>query len=262
MIVLITGSNGAQPAALASKLRALVERKSSEEGKAVRFSQSEVSGATVWEIDSQSRNEMVKGLGQTISPTQVYPAMPPQAALPPEAPPLDDSKPPITDFDYHYRPAPKQTEPPAFLKEKTIVYAEVNGGILITSSRSLLEKTLATKDSGRSLATEAAYTAMLDNLVPGSQGLMMINIKKIMQTLKPMMDKNLEGGPIQASDLAGLFGDGLVGLVVSGKYDGRVCTGRMLLPLDFERGIAMIGDGMRSGESMASAPQDEVETIR
>jgi hypothetical protein len=42
-----------------------------------------------------------------------------------------------------------------------------------------------------------------------------------------------------------MFGDGLMGIVISGKYDGNVAVGRFMLPLDFERCIHMMGGAMR-----------------
>ena len=53
-LVAATGSQNARPAALAEKVRALIERKSSQNGKGVRFVQSELHGVTVLEKKGQN----------------------------------------------------------------------------------------------------------------------------------------------------------------------------------------------------------------
>ena len=62
MVLMADDANGANPAALVAKVRTLIERKSSENGETVRFEETTIGGATVWELDSESRRKMIDGM--------------------------------------------------------------------------------------------------------------------------------------------------------------------------------------------------------
>jgi hypothetical protein len=62
-LIVIDDSNGADPAALADKVRILVQKTSSENGKqGVTFHSQEKNGATVWSLDERSTAELRKGM--------------------------------------------------------------------------------------------------------------------------------------------------------------------------------------------------------
>lgn len=243
MVVVISDRNGADPSALAAKVRAYVERKSAESNDPVSFTETNIGGERAWEIDSKTRTKMLEGVGQGMTPGSMMPR-PDEVPPSPTTSPLSEGAPDQPPMSPEFRAAPLRPEPPAFLKSKTIVYAEVGHSVVVASSRELLEKAVAQKTS--SLANDPALRAMQPHVVKGSQSLLFVNLHRIMKAMAPSIEANMKDGPISADDLTNLFGDEMTGLVVSGKFDGEVAVGRMMLPLDFERLIGLIGSAMKS----------------
>lgn len=84
-------------------------------------------------------------------------------------------------------------------------------------------------------------------MTPGSQSALLVDVTRILEALRPTLEKQgftKEMG-ISLDDLLRLFGDGRSGLVGSGKYDGKAMTGGLFVPLDFERLIRLIGTTTR-----------------
>lgn len=221
-VLLLTDSNGANPAALADKVRAVIERKSTESGKALKFVETKVGSATVWELDAESRKRL---LG----------AIPGASAPPPEE---------LPGAFAGNQPMLPHAGPPAFLAKKSVLYAQIGNSLLVTTSRGLVQRAIAAPASGHSLAEEPLFASAERHLVDGSQGMILVNLKRIMEAVLPSLEQSIQGGPVSATDIAGLFGDGLTPLVASGKFDGKVGTGRWLLPFDFEKAIHLIGSSM------------------
>lgn len=243
MVVVISDRNGADPSALAAQLRAYVERKSLEANDPVSFVETSIGGERAWEIDSKTRTKMLEGVSEGMSPGSMM-SRPDEFPPTPTTPPMAEGSPEMRTPPSEGRATPSQPEPPAFLKNKTIVYAELGHSVVLASSRELLAKAVAKKSS--SLANDAALRAMQPHVVRGSQSLLFVNLHRIMKALEPKIEENMKDGPISAEDLTNLFGDEMTGLVVSGKFDGDLAVGRMLLPLNFERLIELAGDAMKS----------------
>jgi hypothetical protein len=89
---------------------------------------------------------------------------------------------------------------------------------------------------------------MKSRVVEGSQTIGLVDVRRILEVLRPMIEEGLREGPVSADDILNLVGDGQAGIVMSGKYDGEVGTGRVLIPLDFDRVISLFGGFMRIGE--------------
>ena len=92
------------------------------------------------------------------------------------------------------------------------------------------------------------FASATNHLIAGSQGVLLVNLRRIMLAVEPTLTEAMPGAPFQASDLTGLFGDGLTPLVASGKFDGKLGSGRLLLPFDFEKAITLIGGSMNGGK--------------
>ena len=81
-LLVLTDEGGANPAALATKVRALIERKTAESGKGMKFVETKVGNATVWELDAASRKRigeaggMLGDLGLGPSPSRAEVTVP------------------------------------------------------------------------------------------------------------------------------------------------------------------------------------------
>jgi hypothetical protein len=249
VVVLATNANGATPAALAEKLRAVVERESAKKGEAVKFTESKIGEITVWEIDKGSREKMVG---------EMFGAMnPPSRGMP-------DFQSPVIEVDASGVPKasppnpsgiPKPAPPQEF-KDKTVLCAAFPDKFVVTSSRALLNQMISGSQGGKSLADSPAFENLKGRVLDGSQSLMFVDLRKIMDTLRPTLEENMKGSPVKPDDLLNLFGDGKVGLVGSSVYDGKVTKGRLFLPLDWEHAIRMIGAGIKGfgGPDMGAMP--------
>jgi hypothetical protein len=237
-LVLVTDARGANPAALADKVRALVERKSAEEGAPVRFVESKIGDVTVWSLDAQTQKELVDSLsGVMVQPADLGKAPAPEVVMM-----RGDGAP-------HSSPAnaPASSEPAPALKEKSVLYAQLGDAVLIASSRGILNRAISARQSGRSLAQDPAFSAMRAQAVAGAQSVMMVDLRRILEELRPMLEDSLSNGPIKAEDILGMFGES-GGLVVSGRYDGDVALCRLLLPLNFENVVRVVGELIRMAE--------------
>ncbi len=251
-IVMITDSNGADPAALAGKVRGVVERMSAQSGKGVRFVESKIGEVTVWEIDPESRKGFTEGLAGGMSGPAIRP-------VPEGAPPgLPQEPPPITGVPGEATPPPasiEATPPPAQPEtgkspwdSKTIVFAQFGKSVVVCSSRGLLNRTIAASQGGKTLRDDPAYAGMRSHIVSGSQAIGLVDLRRIMDAVKPMVEEGTKGGPVLPDDVLNMFGKGAAGLVISGSYDGKIARGRMMIPIDFERVIGMMGTAMRSSD--------------
>ncbi len=135
--------------------------------------------------------------------------------------------------------------PPA-MREKTICYAQVGESVVIASSKPMLARCIGASTGESPLSTDPAILASAKTLIEGSQGTMVVNLHRVMESLRPMMEKNMKDAPVKADDLMELFGSEHVAATASGKYDGKIFQGRFFLPLDYVRAIKMIGSAMKS----------------
>ena len=227
-VMLVSDANDANPAALAEKVRLWVEKASGEDkkGQVVRFIPSTHDGATFWYLDAQSQKALSKSLGD-IDPTETH-----------------DRNRPFTQpigFDAGHNSVKPEIHP--YLNEKTIAYAQVGKAFLLATSRPMLDRAvMAYEGQGALLADDPGYADMERSLTPGSQSYMLIHLGAIMQRLQPELKKALQGEDAEmASDIMQMFGSPNAGIAISGKYDGKMSIGSVLIPLNYDKIISVMG---------------------
>jgi hypothetical protein len=222
-LIVIDDTHGADPAQLAEKIKALTEGASSEKGKhGIRFTSQQRGEATIWKMDKASQKELTSGLTEAFGGSEHH------VGSPKEGPSV------------HVQMDKKD--------DVTITYAQVGKAILIASSPSMLERAVAVyQGQGPSLAQDPAVSAMRQNATPGSQSVLMVNVASILEKLRPEMEKSMKGGdsPINVDDVLRLFGGTDNGIIISGKYDGRISSGTFFLPLNYENAVHLMAQGSK-----------------
>ena len=243
-VALADDANDANPAALAEKVRLWVEKASGEKNKKdmVRFVPSTHDGATFWYLDAQSQKALSKSLDD-IDPTETHD---PNAALKHTA-----------SFDADHSVVNPNVHP--YLSEKTVAYAQVGKAFIIATSKPMLDRAVqAYEGHGASLADDPGYADMERSLTPGSQSYMLIHLGAIMQRLQPELKKSLQGEDAEmANDMMQMFGSQNAGIAISGKYDGKMSIGSILIPLNYDKMIRVMGKAAKK----AAAPHDDKVTM-
>ena len=244
-VLLADDANDANPAALAEKVRLWIEKESGKEKKSetIRFIPSTHDGATFWYLDAHSQKSLSKALGD-MDPTKT-----PRANKTLKHP---------ARFDASAANAQPQVNP--YLSEKTIAYAQVGKAFLLATSKAMLNRAaLAYAGHAASLADDPGYAEMQRTLTPGSQSYALIHLGHIMERLQPELKKSLQGEDAEmANDIMQMFGSENAGMTFSGKYDGKMSTGSVLIPLNYEKIISVLGKAAKK----ATAPHDEKITSR
>jgi hypothetical protein len=128
------------------------------------------------------------------------------------------------------------------LKDKTVCYAIIGKTVILSSSKASLQSAMAAyRGQGKTLADDPAYATMQAKLTPQSQAFALIDIGKICDALRPTLEAGLKQSDIKANDILGIFGDGKMGIMSSGRYDGKLFKGSATLPLDYAKLIRLIG---------------------
>lgn len=268
-VLLADNSNGADPVALSEKINPVVEKMS--KGKA-HFVKTEENGATIYALDASSQEKMLEGMSAPRRPQMTMPssapdfgspAMPPGnwRNMPPDGqfhsvpapsyspepkgaggptPTFEDLR-PGTGPSISYKPATDDTprQIPTELKDKTITWAEVNGCVVIASSKPMLEKALAAFHGGQTLATDPAFSPTIARL-SGDQQAMILSMRRIMEGMRPWLEESMGHGGPSFDDIENLFGPGDAAMFMGGKVQNNVGSGTWFLPLDFDRIAAMI----------------------
>ena len=244
-VLLADDSNEANPAALAEKVRLWVERESGEEKKAetIKFLPSTHDGATFWYLDARSQKSLSKALGD-MDPTKT-PA--PDKALKHPA-----------RFDADHAVVKPEVNP--YLNEKTVAYAQVGKAFILATSKTMLNRAvMAYQGHAASLADDPGYADMQRALTPGSQTYALIHLGHLMERLQPEIKKSLQGEDAEmANDMMQMFGAENAGIAFSGKYDGKMSVGSVLIPLNYEKIIRVMGKAAKK----AAATHDEKITRR
>ena len=244
-VLLADDANDANPAALADKVRLWIEKESGKEKKSetIRFIPSAHDGATFWYLDAHSQKSLSKALGDA-DPTKTPPA---RKALKHPA-----------RFDAATANAQPQVNP--YLEEKTIAYAQVGKAFILATSKAMLNRAaLAYQGHAASLADDPGYADLQRSLTPGSQNYALISLGHIMERLQPELKKSLQGEDAEmANDMMQMFGSENAGVAFSAKYDGKMSIGSVLIPLNYEKIISVIGKAAKK----ATTPHDEKVTNR
>ncbi|MBI5706047.1 MAG: DUF3352 domain-containing protein [Armatimonadetes bacterium] len=259
LVLVATTANGATPAALAARLRALAERESQKSNKPMTFSSSQVGDVTIWEIDPKSRDEMVRGLNSGFG---FPPAMSSGAAVGSDMPAGPDSGPPMIQS----RPFPsdssgmegmadaKGKDPAKSYADKSILIGEFADKVVVCTSRAIMMQMVAGKFEHGSLGQSESFLKMRDRIIEGSQSVFMVDTKRIIDAVRPLVKETMSGGPVKADDVLSLFGSGTSGMVGSGIYDGKVCKGRFFMPLDWVSLCNLVGQGMKGLDKEMEEP--------
>lgn len=208
-VLLIDNANGGNPADLANKVRAFIERKSAEEaakhnGPAIHFVQSKVGQVTVWRMDEASAQAMRKSMNGNRAPSE-------QANVP----------------------------DPVF-GDKVVSYAVSNGSVLVATSDAMMMSAIQALNGGKSLAEDPAFMEMASRTSEKDQCLFMCSLSRVAQRFSEELEKAGEKHEFSADDVVNLFGGPNTGLVGSGYVENNAVTGKMFLPLDFDRMAKLI----------------------
>ena len=157
-----------------------------------------------------------------------------------------------TGFDANHAVVKPDVHP--YLSEKTVAYAQVGKAFIMATSKSMLNRAvMAYEGHGATLADDSGYADMERSLTPGSQSYMLIHLGNIMQRLQPELKKSLQGeDAAMANDIMQMFGSQNAGIVISGKYDGKMSIGSVLIPLNYEKIISVMGKAAKK----AAPPHD------
>jgi len=242
-VLVANNNNGADPVALAEKMPALMEKMS--KGKA-KFVKSEENGVTEYMLAPEAQAEMLQSMsgGHPVEATPMPTALPSTTATPspdealPTTPPVTQpqSQPP------HEVPAP--------LKDKTIAWAEVNGCVVLASSKAMLDKAVAAFHGQPTLADDDAFRATLAKRA-GDQSIFVVNMRRVMEGIRPfateIMGKNNNGPSFD--DIAGIFDTGDSALFMGGKYSGNVASGTWFIPLNFDKIAQLVHKGAEASKA-------------
>lgn len=249
MVLEFTDANSADPATLADKVRALVEKKTGEKGgKAVRFVLSKEGDVTVWTLDEQSRSALMKSAAGPPPAARMSQGMPPGMQPGRLGSVVPSGTPGMPPGAHGFNPAPPPAPPSPMLdtlKDKTVNYAVIGKSLIVTSSKASLDQAVAAyRGQGKSLVDDQAYTAMQGKLIPQAQGYVMVDVGRIAEALRPTLEEGLKQSEIKADDILGLFGDGKTGIMFSSRYDGSLVKGTGTMPLDYIRLIRLTSKGL------------------
>jgi hypothetical protein len=262
-ILMIDDANGANPAAMVDKVRGFIEKATAKEGKPIKFVSQKQGDVTIWRLDSGSQREFANKLanGKQNKQTEALPEPPVMLgeadvqgdAVPAEPKGVQD----LSDGDRDVLAkieAHKKDTPPA-LEDKTLIYAQIGNSVVIASSEAMMTRALqAYRGGGRSLADDPAFAGMQGRVHEGAQNMIMVNLHGIMQILRPKIEES-NNGPVSVDDIVNIFGGPNTGLVGSGRYDGQVMVGELFMPLDYQRLVKMMGQGMRHEDAVQQQHQ-------
>ncbi len=122
-------------------------------------------------------------------------------------------------------------------------------GILIGSSQEMLRKAVTAEQSAGEYQDKFVTQALAKYGLPNSPGVCVINLRRIMEAVRPMIEKSMKDAPISVDDVVGIFGDEELPCVITGTYDGKTSKGKWFMPLDHERLIHIIGAISKQGAS-------------
>lgn len=125
---------------------------------------------------------------------------------------------------------------------RELCYAEVDGNLLICTSKALMTRAVTECRGGSSLATDPDFASLADRKLSGSQAEYALSVKRILDTVREFAEPGMKDAPVRWQDLEAMFTPGL--LIGSCVMDANTMTARMNLPLDFEKIVRVIGKSM------------------
>lgn len=240
-VLLFDNSNGANPTALAEKIVPTIDKLTAKETNRPHFVKTEENGATVYALDDASQKKMIDSMGpHSVRPTPEFRG--PDVQISPEILRAEGDRPSPTPGTEEIKPTPpaRQEPAPPMVKDKTITWAEIDGCVIIASSKGMLTKAIAAFKGGPNLATDTAFTSTLARS-NGDQSLMIVSLRRVLEALRPVVgDTMSKGGGPNFDDLVNLFGPGDAAMYMGGRYRSDVSTGTWFMPLDYERAAKLI----------------------
>lgn len=259
-LMVIDDANGANPAALADKVRDWIERESAKGGTSagrhpLRFTSTRQGNATTWHLDRQAEAELLDGvLGSALS-------MASGEGQNEDSEEGNEDGQEETPSGRHQAPG-AQDSMKEYTEGKALVYAQAGKSLLVASSQAMLDKALAAYyGQAPTLAEDPAFLAMRDRVVPGAQVVFMMNLTSILERMQSSLKETFPNSHMDQDDLIHLFGGSDNGLVMSGRYDGQTQRGAMFLPLDYERLVRIIG-GVRESQDAHVPPVSAYTPVR
>ncbi len=231
-ILMIDNANGGDPAALADKVRAYLERRntrsSDTNGPPIHFIQRQTGQVTIWSLDGPSAEALQKAAGG-------------------DTPAGDGANLPN----------------PAF-KDKNVSYAVCNGTLVVATSTAMMTKAMLTLNGGRSLADDPAFAEMDSRVNDKDQSMIMCSLSRVAARFSEEWMKNEKDSGITADDIVNLFGGPNTGLVGSGRIENDAATGSLFLPLDVDRMAKIFGSIKRQSSRPAMSAPDSSQpfTVR
>jgi hypothetical protein len=247
IVAVIDEANGADPATLAEKVRQIVEKKLAEEAAKHPTTTTPAAGSqelmtsrtygdvTCWSLNDTMRNDLVEGVSGSMG------------SKPPKLSPADEAM-----YKKYNIPPPQPSGPSKsdinhYTDGKTFTYAVIGKSVIVASSEAMLNTAIdAWNGKAPGLGTDTKFASMRKSIQPSSQAVLMVSIGRVLEALRPMMDKQTAGGPIATNDILSIFGGPDAGMAFSGGYDGKIARGTALLPVDFERLATVIGKMVKS----------------
>lgn len=208
-ILLVDDANGGTPVQLADKVRALIERKTAEEaakhnGQPIHFVQSQVGKVTVWRMDEASAQAMRKSMIGTQAHSE------------------------------------RANVPDPVFGDKIVSYAVANGSVIVATSDAMMMSAIQALNGSKTLAEDPAFMEMLSRTSEKDQCFFMCSLSRVAQRFSEDLEKAGDKHEFTADDVINLFGGPNVGLVGSGYVENNAVTGKLFVPLDFDRMAKLI----------------------
>lgn len=133
---------------------------------------------------------------------------------------------------------------PKQLESKSFFVAIKGQNVILASGKATLNRVL--NNTGKTLLEDPSFAVLGPELEKGTQGLLAVNLHGLLINLRPMIEPSMKESPVTMDELISMFGDGAMPMYAVGKYDGKTGTARMMIPLDYQVVIKMIGQSMKS----------------
>ena len=214
-LILLDDANGSDPVTMAEKVKAaIIAECKKNHSAAPQFDSVQRAGAVVWTVDEKSQAILRQGSG------------------------LEPRTDPRMQFGGNGNVAAASAP-----EKKQLLFATMGRSVVITSSNSLLNRAIASYNTGTStLETDPAYMSLLKQLTPGAQNVLVLAVPDVLERLKPLMAQQFSSpqGP-RAADYMKVFGSRGNGLVISQGHEGQTLTGSIFFPIDYEAAIHLAG---------------------
>lgn len=138
---------------------------------------------------------------------------------------------------------------------KAIVMAEAGDRVYITSSVAMLNRALSARKTGETLANDPAYVNMNQQLLGDYQFMMMVDLRRILETFRNKIEPTMKESPFVFDDLTALLGNGSKGIVCAGGVKFEASAFTMFVPLDWGKIVDFIGKSAKEAPESQEPPK-------